>query len=233
MTYISDNFPTDNTADTLATITKFDQLVRDGFLDDQQAAGVLDAIGTYIDTIAEAYPLVSAVYAGVAGAVSRKYAVVPKYALPATALGQNLTFLANSPPQGRAPASAVASAANNAERTSRYGKLAASTTVASTAATLDGTHTVTVTLPAASADFPDVKFDLLVQDDITTPGPWQVIKTDLAASAVVVDTGLARAAYSIAPNTNPRFKHSEVGVDTTGTHIIVYGSLVYVEGGNA
>ena len=242
-------FPTDTTADTRATILKVEQLVLDGFVDDAQFAQIASAVGTYIDTIAEAYPLTSAVYTGTAGSTSRKYRAVPTYPLPAQ-INDALPFppfgfFPNPPPQGFPLPNSNPLLANTAQpgntyggRIRFYGKMSATTTVASTAATLDSAHYVTVTLPAASAHAPNVLFDVLVQDAGT--GDYNMIATGVAPAGVVVDTGLTRQAYAMSPNTTltSRYAHAEVGIDTNADvgdgwnqGITVYGMNTMVNPG--
>lgn len=239
---LSTYFPTTNTATTMATIKFATQLLADGMIDDGQFAQIAALAGIYLDTIAEAYTVTSAVYTGTAGSTTRKYLLVPNYPLP-TKINNDMPWppfqcMPNPPPQGFPLPNANPALANQATpgntyggRRRLFGKMGASTTVSSTLATLSAAAYVTVVAPAASADNAGVHFDLLVQDGGT--GDFNLIAGAVLPSATVVDTGLTRYPYAMYPNTTQtaRYRHTELGVDTTGTHFIVYGPHVFLNPG--
>lgn len=223
-------FPTDTTANTIATQAKAEQLLSDGFIDHAQYAQVASLVGTYIDSIAEDYQPVSATVNGTTGTTHRSYVIVPTYPFPSKTY-DSFKLFPNAPPQGfPIPNSNPLVANQNVAggipngRSRLYGKMSTARNVTTSNATLDETNYIAVVMPAASADFPGVKFDLLVQDGGS--GDYNAIAFGVAAGATVNDKGLTRVPYAMGTNeTLPvTYAHAEVGVDTVpSTHIPVYG----------
>lgn len=238
-------YPTDTTADTLSTIALFQRLEQEGFFDDAQKGQIIGAIGTFIDTKAEAYTLASAVYTGTAGTTTRTYTCVPTYPLPPTPPEGTFTnqgiapYLAmpGPPPQQYPGPSASATAANTYNGRQRmYGQLQSGTEVAVTltAATLTAANYVTITAPAASSDSPGVLFDIVV----LVSGVWYAVAFGVAPGGTATDNGTPYESYAMAPNTyntdqgGSFYPHAEYGVDTVPeTHVIIYGVRTYIPPG--
>jgi len=247
-TQLNQDFPVATSAEILQTIIKVEQLVRDGFLEGAELRQIIDQqIGPAVGTFAEHYAAPGVAYTGTAGTSTLVYAVVPTYPNteppPGSAAnpgGEYLNFIAGKPPQGRPPSTdAMTTFAEADQRTTFYGTISPAATQTLVSLPLSANNYVTVTVPAASADFPDVLFDVVSLNPTgvtVAPGSGanivSLVATKVAAGTSVQDKGLHIAPkYLMGPNTD--YPNPEVGVDTTTEpHTLIYGPLVTTrEGG--
>lgn len=234
---LAQDFPVASTASLLVTIPLFDSLVKQGFLGSwQELNQIIAEIGAAMAPLAEAYGGPTAVYTGAAGAVTRYYAVVPRYPLPypygsaSLPSGNYLLSVPGTPPWGWPAASAAGLGGEGGVKV-LWGIPGAKTTVAATATPLTTANYVTITAPAAKY-ITGTTFDIIASI-VSANGPYTLVANGVLPGAVFVDNGNA----TLPANTNYGLVYTpravaEVTYDpnypvgaATGHGTIIYGPL--------
>lgn len=232
------DFPVDTLAHLQASMTKFDQLVRDGQLSTPEITQVIGQFGNFMDAKVEAAAIAAptAAYTGTAGTTTRTYHAIPNYPIAdPSGFQPTVKNLAGKPPYGRpSPAESLNCVPDT--RTRRYiggttaatDVAAAKIAVANTQAALDATDYVTVTAPnPGGLHVPNVQYDIVVEEQ-GNANVYLLVATNVAPGASIKDTGagfmgrdcgagvgLYGAVYSLPA-------HTEVAWDATDSKV-VYG----------
>lgn len=212
----SSDFPVDTLAHLRDSQKKFDQLLRDGQLTEQQASQVLGFFAAWFDANYDTSTLAapaSAVFTGTAGTTTYDYVAIPNYPLnDPTGVIPAVKFLPAPPPFGRPSSLQELEPGTSAVldlRTRRYpGGSAFDTALAATAlavancaAVLNATNYVTITAPTPGApNFAGVLFDIC----LLAGGKYYLVAENVAAGGTAVDNGQAKPEYV-------PFAHNEVG----------------------
>jgi len=229
-------FAIGNEAQAVSSMARFSQLVQTGMLSGQTLAQALNQVLGFFDANADVIAAPVAVYSGAAGAVTRYYAAVPRYALvPGPGLGTQgaIQFLPGAPPEGRTPNGGIGAGQTSlvamqskSGRSYRYGLMGARTTVANTAAVLTAANTVAITAPAAGAAqlvIGVATFDI-VATDVNGIGLYPVA-LGVLAGAVVNDIGAPPSSQYRKP------VHAEVAKGPTSASVLYAPPTSLAEGG--